>query len=122
MMLSAGEGMADLQKAFGNRLRELRTSSGLTQQQLAQKARMDYKYLGALERGERNPTLFNIGRVADALGVPAGDLLSGNAFKPAAPDQVDTATLSNLLSGQSSATRRKLIELVRVALRLTSKP
>jgi transcriptional regulator with XRE-family HTH domain len=120
MMLSAGEGMADLQREFGRRLRELRTRSGLTQQQLAGRAKMDYKYIGALERGERNPTLFNIDRVAHALGVASGDLLSGK-IKAAPPGEVDAAILSNLLSGQSSSTRKKLIELVKVALRLTNK-
>lgn len=113
--------MADLKKDFGLRLRALRTSAGLTQQQLATRARMDYKYLGSLERGERNPTLFNIGRVANALGVSPAELVSRKAIKAASPERIDAATLSNLLSGQSQATRTKIIKLVKAALRLAPK-
>ena len=58
-----------LRKEFGKRIRQLRESMGLTQQQLASKVSMDYKYLGSVERGERNITIDNIQRIADALSV-----------------------------------------------------
>ena len=59
----------DLRKLFGRRVRQLRKSMGLTQQQLASRVGMDYKYLGSVERGERNITIDNIQRIAEALGV-----------------------------------------------------
>jgi transcriptional regulator with XRE-family HTH domain len=58
-----------LKKRFGKRIRQLRESMGLTQEQLASKVGMDYKYLGSVERGERNITIDNIQRIAEAFGV-----------------------------------------------------
>jgi transcriptional regulator with XRE-family HTH domain len=73
-----------LRKRFGNRIRQLRELIGLTQEQLASKVLMDYKYLGSVERGERNITIDNIQRIAEAFGVEAYQLFlfSFSGFKP----------------------------------------
>lgn len=42
---------------------------GLTQEELAARAGMDYKYLGAVERGERNITIDNIEKIVNGLGL-----------------------------------------------------
>ena len=60
--------MGMLRRRFGARLRQIRKAQGLTQQELAAKARMDYKYIGAVERGERNITIDNVERIVTALG------------------------------------------------------
>lgn len=62
-------------KAFGQRLRALRTPLGLSQEQLANLAGMDRTYVGSVERGERNISLDNIWTLADALGVHPRDLI-----------------------------------------------
>lgn len=54
---------------FGDRVAGLRTAKGLSQQQLANKSGMQRSYIGGVERGERNISLWNIGRIAAALGV-----------------------------------------------------
>lgn len=62
--------------AFGNRVRELRKSTtDLSQEALAERANLHRTYIGSVERGERNVSLDNIHRIADALGVTASDLL-----------------------------------------------
>jgi transcriptional regulator with XRE-family HTH domain len=66
-----------LQVVFGARLRELRTSHNLTLEMLAERADLHANYVGAVERGERNLTLFNIWRIAGALGLPTTDLVNG---------------------------------------------
>jgi transcriptional regulator with XRE-family HTH domain len=66
----------DLRLAFGKRVRELRTGLGLSQEQLAERAGLHYTYVGGIERGERNPALVNIGRLAQALEVSMADLFS----------------------------------------------
>ena len=58
----------DIRVAFGLRLRDLRMTAGMTQEQLADRARLHRNYIGGIERGERNPTLLNIAKLADALG------------------------------------------------------
>jgi transcriptional regulator with XRE-family HTH domain len=62
---------------FGRRVRELRKIQGLSQELLAEKANLHYTYLGGIERGERNPSLKNIIKIAGALGVNVVMLFSG---------------------------------------------
>ena len=52
---------------FGKRLRNIRLRNSLSQEALAELCKLDRTYIGGIERGERNPTLKNIIRIADAL-------------------------------------------------------
>lgn len=54
---------------LGKRIRFLRKSQGMTQEKLAAKAGLCYKYIGEIERGEVNPSLKSMMEVASALGV-----------------------------------------------------
>jgi transcriptional regulator with XRE-family HTH domain len=48
----------------------------LRQEQLAFEAEIDLSYMGAIERGKRNPSLLVMARIADALSVPLTRLLT----------------------------------------------
>jgi transcriptional regulator with XRE-family HTH domain len=61
-------------KIFGARVREIRTSKGLSQEQLARLADIDRTYIGGIERGERNAGIKNIHRIAAALAVSPSEL------------------------------------------------
>jgi DNA-binding XRE family transcriptional regulator len=60
---------------FGARLRELRQKAKLTQEALALNSGLDRSYVGQVERGERNVSLENIARLADALDIAPYRLL-----------------------------------------------
>jgi transcriptional regulator with XRE-family HTH domain len=62
--------VSDVRTLFGARVRDLRKERGLSQEELAHRAGMHHTYLGGIERGERNPALLNIVRLARALDVP----------------------------------------------------
>ena len=62
-------------KAFGVRVREERLKRGITQEQLAHRAELDRSYVGQVERGERNVSLDNIYRLANALSIEADSLV-----------------------------------------------
>lgn len=62
---------------FGRRLRQLRQEQNLSQEDLGGRADLDRNYVGGIERGERNPSLVNICRLAGALGVEVTALLEG---------------------------------------------
>ena len=66
--------MDRLLASFGNRVRALRLAAEISQEELAMRAGLDRTYVGGVERGERNLTLVNISRLADALGVHPRDL------------------------------------------------
>jgi transcriptional regulator with XRE-family HTH domain len=68
--------MADIQKAFGERLRAIRKSKGLTQEELAEKGEINFKYYGAIERGEVNITLKTIAGLAKILDVKINELFA----------------------------------------------
>ena len=68
--------MDDLRAAFGRRVRELRKEHGFSQEELAHRAGLHYTYVGGIERGERNPALVNIGKIAAALGISVAELCS----------------------------------------------
>ncbi len=55
--------------AFGTRLRELRREKGISQEKLAEIAELHRTYVGGIERGERNVSLDNIWKLAEALGI-----------------------------------------------------
>lgn len=66
---------AEIQKQFGERVRELRKLKGLSQESLALACGLDRTYIGSVERGERNISLINIYKIAGALRVNAWELL-----------------------------------------------
>lgn len=56
-------------------IRMLRQETGLSQEELAARAQLHRTYISSVERNERNVSLQNIFRIAEALGVPAPRLL-----------------------------------------------
>jgi transcriptional regulator with XRE-family HTH domain len=58
---------ANLLLRFGRRVRDLRQSRGLSQEDFAEQCGLDRTYIGSVERGERNISLKNIGQIAAAL-------------------------------------------------------
>ena len=64
-------------REFGTRIRALRKELALSQEELGEVAGLHRTYIGHLERGEVNPSLINILRVAKALKVDPSDLVSG---------------------------------------------
>jgi len=66
---------------FGERVRELRKEKNLSQEQLAFKANLHRTYIGMIERAERNVTLLNIEKVANALEIRLTDFFDPGIFK-----------------------------------------
>lgn len=60
----------------GTKIKRYRLSAGLSQAELAQKARISPNTVARLERGEHQPTLATIEALAHALSVTISDLLS----------------------------------------------
>ena len=59
---------------IGNRIRELRKETGLSQEKFAAKIGMDRTYFASVEAGRRNISICNIKKIADGLGVSLSDL------------------------------------------------
>lgn len=65
----------DLTRSLGQNLRKKREELGLSQEQLGEQIDLHRTYIGALERGERNPTLKSVQHLASLLDVDALELL-----------------------------------------------
>ena len=65
-------------KAVSTNIRNIRLKKNLTQEQVAEVAKINAKYLGEVERGEKNPTALIISRLSEALKVPICEILSMN--------------------------------------------
>lgn len=62
---------------FGNRVREMRKSQGLSQEAFAEKCGLDRTYISGIERGKRNVALCNVEVIARALGISISELMRG---------------------------------------------
>lgn len=61
-------------KLISVKLREVRKSKKLTQQELADKAGLHLTYVGHLELGKYHPTVFVMWKISKALGVSMNEL------------------------------------------------
>jgi len=62
-------------RALGAAVRELRARRGLSQEWLGFKADLHRNYIGSIERGQINPTLHTLMRLADGLAVPLSEMV-----------------------------------------------
>ena len=59
---------------FGENLRAARKAQGYSQESFAHAVDLDRTYIGGIERGERNPGLKTVVRIADALEIEVVEL------------------------------------------------
>lgn len=64
-----------LLKSFGENLRRARKDAGLSQERLAEQCSLHRTYIGSAERGERNVSILNLHKIANALGRDANELV-----------------------------------------------
>lgn len=71
--------MPNILELVGSRIREIRKTKSLSQEQLGELSGFHFSYIGGLERGERNISLVNLAKIAEALEVNIHELLN---FEP----------------------------------------
>ncbi|MEI6304985.1 MAG: helix-turn-helix transcriptional regulator [Candidatus Taylorbacteria bacterium] len=71
--------MANLNKQYliflGKKIRSEREKMGVSQEEFGKMAKFHRTYIGMIERGEKNITIFNLKKVAEALKVQVRDLI-----------------------------------------------
>jgi transcriptional regulator with XRE-family HTH domain len=68
--------LSPLHQAFGRAVRQLRDEQGLSQEALGQKTGLHRNYVGGVERGELNPSLASISKLARGLDQESSALLA----------------------------------------------
>jgi transcriptional regulator with XRE-family HTH domain len=66
--------VATIYEKLGNRIKQIRKSSGLSQEELAVKAKIDLTSVNEMESGGRNPSLKTIHKISLGLKIPLKDL------------------------------------------------
>lgn len=59
---------------FGKRISHLRNKYGLSQEVLADKCNLNRTYIGAIERGEKSPTIITISKIAKGFNLTLKDI------------------------------------------------
>ncbi|MCA1399589.1 MULTISPECIES: helix-turn-helix domain-containing protein [Bradyrhizobium] len=65
----------DLKEVMATNLRRIRHDSEMTQEELAERAGLSARYVGAIERGDVSASITVLGQISEALGVDPCDLL-----------------------------------------------
>lgn len=68
----------DIIKVFGENVRKYRIAMGLSQEDFAEKCGLHRTYISAIERFQRNISIENVQKIADALGMETYRLLMEN--------------------------------------------
>lgn len=96
-------------KLIGDRIRDLRKQRGLSQEQLAELANFHYTYIGGVERAEKNITILNLIKIANALNVALYDLFEYTKLKSRAKSKADDLDkILNLLLTLNSSDVKKV--------------
>lgn len=95
---------------IGQRVRDIRKSKGLSQEQLGEKAGFHFSYIGGVERAEKNITLTNLIKIADALEVPIIELFSYTRHQKSVLNEKDIMLnqLVDVLMGLKKSDLRKV--------------
>lgn len=62
-------------KKFREKIRKIRREKGISQEKIAHEAGIERSYMGAIERGERDPTLLKVYKIVTTLKVDSSELL-----------------------------------------------
>jgi transcriptional regulator with XRE-family HTH domain len=71
----------DLKEIMAMNLRRKRHDQHMTQEELAERAGLSTRYVGAIERGDVSASVTVLGQIAEALGVEPGELLRRSSRK-----------------------------------------
>jgi len=107
---------AKLVEKIGLRVRKLRKAQNLTQEHLAEKAEISYKYLGEIERGEINPGIINLSKIARGLALPLKEIVNVDMESSSEESSLREEILG-LLAGKIPDDLKKALRVLRAVFR-----
>ncbi len=115
-------GVDDQIQRLGQRIRELRTGKGWSQEAFADVCGVHRTYMGHLERGEKNLSFRSIVRVADALDVTLAELFAGLDGNQAAanPTRISTRIQPKARMKRAGVNRDRILKELAVLERAVS--
>lgn len=101
-------------RSIGKQIRAKRIELRLTQERLAERCDLSVSYMGAVERGDKIPSLETFITIANALGASSDDLLSGVL---AQGNNIVAFKLSVQLEGLSYLEQRRILSVVQTMIK-----
>jgi DNA-binding XRE family transcriptional regulator len=74
-------GFLMIQKQVGLRIKEIRLSKNLSQEECAFNSELNRTYFGSVERGERNISIINLGKICDSFGISLREFFDSEIFR-----------------------------------------
>jgi transcriptional regulator with XRE-family HTH domain len=71
----------NVKEKIGQRIKELREASSMSQKDLSYAANLDRSYIASVENGQRNVSIVNIEKIANALGVSVKEFFKTKYFE-----------------------------------------
>ncbi len=103
--------------SIGQRIRDLRKRAGLSQFQLAERAKVNPATMGALERGSANPRFSTLVRIAEALHATVTDLFTLKVPTPSGGQDFYVRETAKLLSRRPLSDKRLALEMIKRLLK-----
>ncbi|AYW47968.1 MULTISPECIES: helix-turn-helix domain-containing protein [Tetragenococcus] len=103
-----------LDKQISNQVKNFRKEQGLTQEGLAEKAGMDFSYIGRIERNKVNYSLNTINKIIVALGVTPAEF-----FEFLKLDEQESEIYQLLTKVNGSKKRDVLLNMIREMIELS---
>ena len=92
--------MSDIGQRIGENIRLLRKEKGLSQEQLALRADINASYMGQVERGEKNPTIDVLSKIAAALQTPLEEVVNIHDAKNSAGAEAEESRYAEKIAVQ----------------------
>jgi len=108
--------MGKVSTVFGNKLVQIRTDLGISQEELAFKCNMHSAHMGQLERGEKSPTLETLQKIADGLCITVSDLLNFDSALPANKLDSKTNKIIALTQNRTDAEKAKIYNMIKILI------
>ncbi|WP_424768066.1 helix-turn-helix domain-containing protein [Paenibacillus sp. sgz302251] len=108
--------MSEIAGLIGENIRSLRKKRGLSQEQLALRADINASYMGQVERGEKNPTIDVLSKIAFALQIPIEQLVNVISDPEVSDDNVADAyahKIAHQLNGLSLREQEAVYKFVK---------
>lgn len=106
-------------KEIGKRIRELRLSKGFTQEQLAEKSKRHFTYIGRVERGEKNISVQSLSDILSALDTSFQSFFI--PFETFDHDPIEEKVHTNVtvpLLELNEKSRESIFQIVKIAIEL----
>lgn len=102
---------------YGNRLRDLRTGCGLTQEEVAFRADITPSYYGQLERGQANPSVGMLEKICAVMGITIADIFTQTNTNILGIDSISMQILHQL-SDKTNHEKEIALSLIKTAFKL----